>query len=76
LITNEQIIDNADWLKMTLIDFLCLVGKGFNISYLLNKENTASQIDIGLPYTEFSYTLLQAFDFYQLYKNYDCTRGT
>jgi len=39
---------------MTLIDFLHLVGKDFNISYLLNKENTASRIDIGLSYAEFS----------------------
>lgn len=53
-----------------------MVGKDFNISYLLNKENIALQIDIGLSYTEFSYTLLQAFDFYQLYKNYDCTVET
>jgi tyrosyl-tRNA synthetase len=69
-----QIINNADWLKMmTLNDFLRLVGKDFNIGYLLNKENTAAQIDIGLSYTKFSYTLLQAFDFHHLYKNYDCT---
>jgi tyrosyl-tRNA synthetase len=59
-----------------LVFILCLVGKDFDISYLLNKENTAPRIDIGLPYTEFSYTLLQAFDFYQLYKNYDCTVQT
>ena len=56
--------------------FLRLVGKVFNISYLLNKETIASRTDIGLSYTEFSYTLLQAFDFYQLYKNYDCTVQT
>jgi len=50
LIPKVQIINNAGWLKkMTLIEFLHLVGKGFNVSYLLNEENIASWTDTGLP---------------------------
>nr|WP_283271981.1 tyrosine--tRNA ligase [Spiroplasma sp. SV19] len=74
---NIRMVNNADWLqKMTLIDFLRNVGKDFNISYLLAKENIATRIDVGLSYTEFAYTLLQAYDFYQLYINYDCAVQT
>ncbi|WP_374695919.1 tyrosine--tRNA ligase [Spiroplasma endosymbiont of Polydrusus formosus] len=71
--TKIKIVNNAEWLqKMTLIDFLRNVGKDFNISYLLAKENIATRIKVGLSYMEFAYTLLQAYDFYQLYLNYDC----
>ncbi|WP_425379814.1 tyrosine--tRNA ligase [Spiroplasma endosymbiont of Stenodema calcarata] len=74
---NVRMVNNADWLQtMTLIDFLRNVGKDFNISYLLAKENIATRIDVGLSYTEFAYTLLQAYDFYQLYINYDCAVQT
>ncbi|WP_368486738.1 tyrosine--tRNA ligase [Spiroplasma sp. DGKH1] len=77
LIPNVQIVNNGEWLNnISLIDFLRDVGKDFNISYLLNKENIASRIESGLSYTEFSYTLLQAYDFYQLYEKYDCTVQT
>ncbi|WP_425377846.1 tyrosine--tRNA ligase [Spiroplasma endosymbiont of Polydrusus pterygomalis] len=71
--TKIKMVNNAEWLqKMTLIDFLRNVGKYFNISYLLAKENIATRIEVGLSYTEFAYTLLQTYDFYQLYLNYDC----
>ncbi|KAF0851881.1 MAG: tyrosine--tRNA ligase [Spiroplasma poulsonii] len=74
---NVRMVNNTDWLqKMTLIDFLRTVGKDFNISYLLAKENIATRIEVGLSYTEFAYTLLQAYDFYQLYVNYDCAVQT
>ncbi|WP_422396870.1 tyrosine--tRNA ligase [Spiroplasma endosymbiont of Polydrusus cervinus] len=75
--TKIKMVNNAEWLqKMTLIDFLRNVGKDFNISYLLAKENIATRIEVGLSYTEFAYTLLQAYDFYQLYLNYDCAVQT
>ena len=77
LIPNVKIVNNGEWLNnISLINFLRDVGKEFNISYLLNKESIASRIENGLSYTEFSYTLLQAYDFYQLYKKYDCTVQT
>lgn len=75
--TKVKMVNNTEWLqKMTLIDFLRNVGKDFNISYLLAKENIATRIEVGLSYTEFAYTLLQSYDFYQLYINYDCAVQT
>lgn len=74
LTNNIKIINNKKWLKkIKLIDFLRLIGKDFNISYLLHKNNIISRINTGLSYTEFSYILLQVYDFYQLYQNYNCT---
>jgi len=57
---------------MTLIEFLRDVGKHFNLSYLLAKESIATRIQTGLSVTEFSYTMLQAYDFYHLYANNEC----
>jgi tyrosyl-tRNA synthetase len=50
------------------------VGKNFTVSYLLNKEFIKSRLDSeeGISYAEFSYGLIQAYDFYHLYKAYDC----
>ncbi|AHI54095.1 tyrosyl-tRNA synthetase [Spiroplasma sabaudiense Ar-1343] len=73
LIANITFENNASWLSnMTLIQFLRDVGKSFNLSYLLAKESIATRIETGLSVTEFSYTMLQAFDFFHLYKNNDC----
>ncbi|ASP27924.1 tyrosyl-tRNA synthetase [Spiroplasma corruscae] len=73
LIPEVSILNNADWLnKITLIDFLRDIGKHFNLANLLAKDNISSRIEKGLSITEFSYTMLQAYDFSHLYKNYDC----
>ncbi|ATZ18278.1 tyrosine--tRNA ligase [Mesoplasma melaleucae] len=73
IISDVTFANNADWLgKMSLIDFLRDVGKDFNISYLLNKDSIATRISTGLSVTEFSYTMLQAYDFYNLYINHNC----
>lgn len=73
IIGDVEFQNNANWLgKISMIDFLRNVGKDFNISYLLNKESIAKRISTGLSFTEFSYTMLQAYDFYHLYKNNDC----
>jgi tyrosyl-tRNA synthetase len=73
LIPDITVVNNADWLrKMSLIDFLRFVGKDFNLAYLLAKDNIASRIEKGLSITEFAYTMLQAYDFYELYENYNC----
>jgi tyrosyl-tRNA synthetase len=64
IIPNVEFANNASWLNnMTLIDFLRDVGKDFTLSYLLAKESIATRIQTGLSITEFSYTMLQAFDF-------------
>lgn len=64
-------VNNYDWLKkLDLVSFLRDYGKLFNISYMLAKETIKKRLDSGISFTEFTYTILQAIDFYYLYKNY------
>ena len=66
--------DNADWLVPTqLIDFLRDVGKHFTVNVMLQKESVKGRLDAGLSFTEFSYMLLQAYDFLQLFRREACT---
>lgn len=65
--------NNNNWLgSMSLLDYLRDYGKLFNIAYMLNKETIKKRLDSGLSYTEFSYTILQAMDFLNLYRKYGC----
>ncbi|MDV3198199.1 MAG: tyrosine--tRNA ligase [Vigna little leaf phytoplasma] len=67
-----QFINNYQWIsKMNLISFFRDYGKLFNVNYMLNKEKIAQRLNKGISYTEFSYMILQALDFYQLYKKYN-----
>ena len=62
------LINNADWLeKINAIDFMRDVGKHFSVNYMLAKESVRSRMTDGISYTEFSYMLLQAYDFLTLY---------
>ena len=69
-------LNNADWLApWNFLEFLRDIGKCFNINYMLAKDSVKRRIadpDKGMSYTEFSYMLLQAYDFYHLRKQYDC----
>ena len=66
--------DNAEWLVPTqLIDFLRDVGKHFTINVMLQKESVKGRLETGLSFTEFSYMLLQAYDFLQLFRREHCT---
>ena len=68
------VLDNAKWLvEQRLIDFLRDVGKHFTINVMLQKESVQARMDSGLSYTEFSYMLLQAYDFLHLYRERQCT---
>ena len=59
--------DNGVWLNsLHLVDFLRDVGKHFTVNYMLQKESVRSRMDAGISYTEFSYMLLQAYDFLEL----------
>ncbi len=63
------IVDNAEWLgRLSLIEFLRDVGKHFTVPYMLDKESVRTRLERGLSYTEFSYMLLQAYDFLHLYR--------
>jgi tyrosyl-tRNA synthetase len=62
-------VDNFDWLgEVSLIDFLRDTGKHFTIPYMLAKDSVQTRLDRGLSYTEFSYMLLQAYDFAHLHR--------
>ncbi len=65
------IVNNFDWFKeMNLIDFLRDVGKYVNVSYMLSKDLVKRQLDIGISYAEFSYMLIQGYDFKVLHDEY------
>lgn len=67
-----EVIDNLDFYKgWTIVDFLRNIGTLINVNYLLNKENIATRLEQGLSFTEFSYTLLQGWDFKTLYEKYN-----
>ncbi len=71
-----RIINNADWLgPITMMEFLRDVGKHFTVNNLLGKEaiNRRLGSDEGISFTEFSYPLLQAYDFLVLYDRHGCT---
>ncbi len=66
--------NNADWLlAIGAVDFMREVGKHFSVNYMLAKDSVQSRIETGISYTEFSYLLLQAYDYLQLYKKHNCT---
>jgi tyrosyl-tRNA synthetase len=61
--------DNAAWLNsLPLVEFLRDVGKHFTVNYMLQKDSVRSRMDAGISYTEFSYMLLQAYDFLELHR--------
>jgi len=70
-----RIVNNADWLAtISLTEFLRDVGKHFTVNAMLAKESVKRRIDSedGISYTEFSYSLLQAYDFLTLFDRYGC----
>jgi tyrosyl-tRNA synthetase len=70
-----RLVDNASWTAgLSYLDFLRDVGKYFSINVMVAKEGVRSRMEgeAGLSYTEFSYMLLQAYDFYHLRKSLDC----
>ncbi len=70
-----RLVNNADWLTAAeLIEFLRDIGKHFTVNYMLAKESVQRRLeqDEGISYTEFSYLLLQAYDFLMLHDRYGC----
>ena len=69
------VVNNAEWLKpLGFIEFLRDVGKHFTVNYMLQKESVRNRLgrEGGISFTEFTYMLLQAYDFLQLYDRYGC----
>ena len=67
-----EVIDNYDFYKkMNILDFLRDVGKHINVNYMMAKECINTRLETGLSFTEFTYTLLQGYDFSVLYKEHN-----
>jgi tyrosyl-tRNA synthetase len=65
--------NNADWLRhLRLIDFLRDTGKHFTIGYMMQKESVRSRLETGISFTEFSYMVIQAHDFWHLNRTEGC----
>ncbi|MBQ0987768.1 tyrosine--tRNA ligase [Streptomyces sp. F63] len=72
-------VNNMDWTAgLSVIEFLRDIGKHFRVNKMLTKDSVAQRLasDQGISYTEFSYQLLQAMDFRELYRRYGCTLQT
>ena len=76
--TDAILANNGEWLSgINAIEFLRDVGKHFSINQMLARETVKSRLDgDGMSYTEFSYVLLQSYDFVQLYRRFGCTLQT
>ena len=67
-----RLIDNAEWLvDLRAVEFMRDVGKHFTINYMMQKDSVQGRMEAGISYTEFSYMLLQAYDFLQLRSRHD-----
>ena len=68
-----EIVDNYDWTKeYTFLEFLRDIGKYINVNYMINKDIISRRLETGITYAEFSYMLLQGYDFLHLYETKNC----
>lgn len=73
LVPNAEIVDNYDWMKnYTFLNFLRDIGKYINVNYMLGKDIIQRRLENGITYAEFSYMLMQGFDFVHLYQEKNC----
>ena len=70
-----RVVNNLDWTSpLSAIEFLRDIGKHFSVNQMLAKDSVASRLDAGgISYTEFSYQVLQSYDYLELFKRHDCT---
>lgn len=67
-----RMVDNIEWLgNLKAVDFMRDVGKHFTVNYMLQKDSVQGRMEAGISYTEFSYMLLQAYDFLELRRRHD-----
>ncbi|MEY2674867.1 MAG: hypothetical protein RL645_438 [Actinomycetota bacterium] len=74
-----RMVNNLDWTApLSAIDFLRDIGKHFRVGAMLSKDAVSARLnsDHGISYTEFSYQILQGYDFLELYRRYDCVLQT
>lgn len=71
---NTEVVNNNDWMKeFSFTDFLRDVGKYINVNYMLDKDIIRRRLETGITFAEFSYTLIQGYDFLHLFKEKNCT---
>jgi len=70
---SAEIVNNYSWFKnFYFLDFIRDIGKHISINYMMSKDSVKSRLETGLSFTEFSYQLVQGYDFYWLWKNKNC----
>ena len=70
---NARLVNNYDWFKgYEFLDFLRDVGKYINVNYMLNKDIINRRLETGITYAEFSYMLIQGYDFLNMYRKMNC----
>lgn len=68
-----ELVDNYEWTKnYTFLEFLRDIGKYINVNYMINKDIISRRLETGITYAEFSYMLLQGYDFLHLYETKNC----
>ncbi len=71
---SAEVVNNYDWFKnMSFLDFIRDVGKHISVNYMMAKDSVKTRLETGMSFTEFSYQLVQGYDFYWLWKNKNCT---
>jgi tyrosyl-tRNA synthetase len=71
--SRAEIVNNYDWFKgIRFLEFIRDVGKHITVNYMMAKDSVQKRLETGLSFTEFSYQLVQGYDFYWLYKNKNC----
>ncbi|MCB9231807.1 MAG: tyrosine--tRNA ligase [Bacteroidia bacterium] len=70
---SAEMVNNYDWFsQFSLLDFLRDVGKHITVNYMQAKDSVKTRMDTGISYTEFTYQLIQGYDYYHLHKEYGC----
>lgn len=70
---NAEMVNNYDWMKeFGFLSFIREVGKHLTVNYMMAKDSVKKRLETGISFTEFSYQLVQAYDFYFLHKNKNC----
>lgn len=71
--TGAELVNNYDWMKQfSFLEFIREVGKFITVNYMMAKDSVQNRLETGMSFTEFSYQLLQGYDFYWLYNNKKC----
>lgn len=71
--TGAELVNNYDWMKQfSFLEFIREVGKFITVNYMMAKDSVQNRLETGMSFTEFSYQLLQGYDFYWLYNNKNC----